>query len=142
MNTATLSPVTVGQEAYVLGRDSNTKVTVLKVTPTGRVVVGNKERWGEATATFDAQPNHRGTRAEYGASAVHKHDYRTLTLDVAGVEAEAARKLRTIDASRAFDAVKDAAPSIRWECSKERMLELVAELEAKVAAARAAVEAI
>jgi len=146
MNTTTnvphSTPVrTVGQQAYLIGRYSNVLVTVTKITPTGRIYVGNKERMGDAVAVFLPYTDYTGLHAEYAPSNIFAHDNRRLNFDVAGVEADAARKERTKEAIVALQRV--VAPiHPHSNASKAELMEAMERLEAHCKLARAAVEAI
>ena len=134
------SAPTVGQAAYIVGEYRNLKVSVLRITAKGKIVVSTG---GDATATFDMEVN-RGTNghSEYRPSSIFARDYRQLRFDIAEVDAAAAKKVRQYAAADALNAVTEDAPKVGRAWNKDYLLSAVAALEAKLAAARALVESI
>lgn len=124
----------------------HTKVQVVKVTPTGRIQVkpilqggADKGELGTETWTFEAAPRRLMQHDAWGKCSLSNHQY--LDLDVAAVDEASALHRRTVEAAHALNAVRTehvARPT--W--GKGPMLEELARLEALVAAARRAVEAV
>ena len=128
--------LTVGQEVGIRSggyRAVQFGYTVTKITKTGQVTVSiPTQDGGVHLRRFDADGKEMGT----GLSRWHRAELVT-DLDAAR-EQERQHKAR-VDAARAIEAV-------RAECgtgySKESMQQLITKLEAKLAAAKAAVDAI
>lgn len=139
MTVFTTPLVTVGQEAYIVGRYCNEKVSVLRITPKGKIVVSTR---GDATATFENETNYRGTHSEYRPSSFYAREDRVLNFDIAGTDDAAAKKVRQYAAADALNDATTAAPRVGRTWYKADLLKSLAALEAKVAAARALVEAI
>lgn len=140
--TATTSQIAIGTECYVLSTRRSyihLKTKVVKVTPSGRIVVAMGG--GEATATFKAE-SFLGKHDEYAPAGIYKNDGRYLTFNVAAVEARAAADKLARAAANAICAIHDQTTNSAnplW--SKETMLDELTRIEALVAAARTAVEA-
>lgn len=114
--------------------------TITKITPTGQIKVATH---GEAVLTFKVA-TYCGALQLRAASA---HSYMCdayLVLDLERVAAEKAAKVVRQNAAAALSALSEpfsgSRPRSTW--SKEVMLEAVVRLEALVAAARSAVEAL
>lgn len=129
---------TVGQEV-VIGRMGswdmhyNFGYRVTKVTPTGQVTVEfTMENQRVSTLKF----NNRGY--EMGTSG---YSLRQIYADVAGIREQVASKHR---ASKAAEALNDVAlqEKCRSTYSRESMVEMLEQLQAKLDAAKAAVAAI
>jgi hypothetical protein len=124
--------IVVGQEVAVQDRHSvrfDYKVT--KVTPSGQVVIQRN---------FDGYEM-RFDKNGYQMNTMSSHYYKDrLVLDVVGAKEESARKDRARLAERAILAVGER--ECRYTYGKETMLKQIAEMEVRLAAAKAAVEAI
>lgn len=130
----------VGDAVYIIsGRDYQyvNKHTITKITPTGQIKVAT---YGDTVLTFKV--------ATYcGALQLSASGYITeqyLVLDLERVDAEKAAKVVRQNAAAALSALSEPfsndRPRATW--SKESMLAAVTRLEALVAAARTAVEAV
>lgn len=130
----------VGDAVYIIsGRDYQyvNKHTITKITPTGHIKVAT---YGDTVLTFKV--------ATYcGALQLSASGYITeqyLVLDLERVDAERAAAAARQNAAAALSALVDPfggrSPRNTW--GKEAMLEAVVRLEALVAAARTAVEAV
>lgn len=132
--------IAVGQEVAIqngYGRGHvNFGFTVAKVTRSGQVVIDVSRDGIKRERRFDADGYEMG--ASHLSSSKYNRD--RLVVDVAAAREQAARDERSAKAAGLLNEAK--AEHVRDTWGKDSMLKIVADLEAKLAAARAAVEAI
>lgn len=147
MNATTRTPVTLGQEVVVLHHSGSIMsdgpraafgYKVTKITPTGQITVTH----AAATAVDAEGLRFKPSGSIYGWTQIGGSSYSSIGLDfdVAGRRAEVARRERAIKAINAISAVQ--ADRTRHSWGIPAMQKEVERLEALVAAARQAVDAI